>query len=1149
MVDKRGFIVHLKEAILQLKIKALQSLLEKQPVVDGIAVGTSKSLARKKPPQEQRAKSFHGAAFLKPSYLKRKKKREAARLTKSLLRQTNQQFKLPPPSQTQLGTKDNYELQDMDIESTSMMAMPPLISEPPIGYPLLSQPDFFNQGFFYNEPQMSLFQQQSTNVYGGAFQRHFLAGNGAGLDMEQIKLQNMFYDWNRMAGPIMESAFGSQCHQQQQNQNQVAAYQRNRAHSPTLMHLTLEQQQQELDKLLEAQFQKQSHQPVDYSFQHPNPRSQQQQQQQQQQNLKRFASGNHRGGRVTQRNNKKFKQKRAANMPPLMNNIEINCSNAATTAAVTVTPPVRFTLSSPSSSSSASSSLTSPFGSAAAKINEQPNLMSAPFNSNGIDVDERFIDSTTTRLDIDYRQAGQLDKKTSEIAAPLNQTELAIESQLVDDILTEFNSKIESIDNYEKEKLLKANLLRKLIKNKTESAVAVAPEKPTIVPPEAVVAPVAAAEEEEEDDMAALRMNLLDTVTHKRSLRQKQQAAQQEKQMDQDMSLLKRKLIEHELMIEKRSSEALPAVPPAKFAGLVQRKINPVIIRLNSSEDEEDGDEEENQAAECELVEEPKARPTRLMSTATSESLQNNISQFLKEAKSQAEVLALNSLLPNNLYLNQKETSEVGPPKRPSSSSSQINELEKKSFIKSLRDKINLKTKLIAELSKRSHELKLLNAKREKDIDLAKLKIVNLKEQLNAAEKIRQANEDAVLVGRQQHVLVDARLEKMQNTKRIQQQLLQKVLAHSPTMFSLAEAKKSVTASSPCLSTQPPPLPPVREINAPSPPPLPPQSPPPMPPPPPPPPPEPVVVPVVFTPQSESIRKQIGKLTAQMKLPPMTLGGVVAATAISKKPPSAKTNPYSLSNVRPNLFTSKQTDQRLEQLAKRASPDQPTQSAVNVKMVSGSSLPPLKKTKIEADQKQPTKSQDLIQQERLNECLASLVRSGDASLLPHCESLDIWCYESVTPVPLKLVKSVDFTQTVEVAPRTAAKQSLFMSAMSSSDNVFVVDDPAVYESPLKVFRGYRFSSHFVEFNELEEAYSKLYCNGIDPRKPFCPFDMHGSCKDSHCVYQHLNVLTMDNLQRTEHFLSYCPQLLGLSSPQAAPKEALKKLSKFLPISQ
>src|SRR5579883_1918516 len=92
-----------------------------------------------------------------------------------------------------------------------------------------------------------------------------------------------------------------------------------------------------------------------------------------------------------------------------------------------------------------------------------------------------------------------------------------------------------------------------------------------------------------------------------------------------------------------------------------------------------------------------------------------------------------------------------------------------------------------------------------------------------------------------------------------------------------------------------------------------------------------------------------------------------------------------------------------------------------------------------------------------------------------------------------------------------------------------VIDPNEYESPLRCFRGYRFSSHFSQFMPFEEAYSKLYCNSIDARRPFCPFDLHGSCKDSSCVYQHLNVITMDNFQRTEHFLSYCPQVLGFGS--------------------
>jgi hypothetical protein len=58
---------------------------------------------------------------------------------------------------------------------------------------------------------------------------------------------------------------------------------------------------------------------------------------------------------------------------------------------------------------------------------------------------------------------------------------------------------------------------------------------------------------------------------------------------------------------------------------------------------------------------------------------------------------------------------------------------------------------------------------------------------------------------------------------------------------------------------------------------------------------------------------------------------------------------------------------------------------------------------------------------------------------------------------------------------------------------------ANYESPLLMFKGYRFSKTFCELNSFETAYSKFYCNSIDIRKPFCPFDLNGSCKDSNCV--------------------------------------------------
>ena len=120
----------------------------------------------------------------------------------------------------------------------------------------------------------------------------------------------------------------------------------------------------------------------------------------------------------------------------------------------------------------------------------------------------------------------------------------------------------------------------------------------------------------------------------------------------------------------------------------------------------------------------------------------------------------------------------------------------------------------------------------------------------------------------------------------------------------------------------------------------------------------------------------------------------------------------------------------------------------------------------------------------------------------------------------------------------------FLACNSTKPQIHIIDDISKYESPLKVFRGYRFSSNFSKLNQFEEAYSRFYCNAIDFRKPFCPFDLHGSCKDSNCIYQHSNVMTMDNFQRTEHFISYCPSLLELSSDLATPKEAIKKLKTY-----
>ena len=104
---------------------------------------------------------------------------------------------------------------------------------------------------------------------------------------------------------------------------------------------------------------------------------------------------------------------------------------------------------------------------------------------------------------------------------------------------------------------------------------------------------------------------------------------------------------------------------------------------------------------------------------------------------------------------------------------------------------------------------------------------------------------------------------------------------------------------------------------------------------------------------------------------------------------------------------------------------------------------------------------------------------------------------------------------------------------------------AAYQSPLRMLRGYRFSSTFARANSFDDAYSKLYCHNIDVRRPFCPYDLHGACKDSQCPYQHASAMSMDNAQRTEHFCSYAPSLLALSSTQGATqREALKKLKLY-----
>jgi len=300
----------------------------------------------------------------------------------------------------------------------------------------------------------------------------------------------------------------------------------------------------------------------------------------------------------------------------------------------------------------------------------------------------------------------------------------------------------------------------------------------------------------------------------------------------------------------------------------------------------------------------------------------------------------------------------------------------------------------------------------------------------------------------------------------------------------------------------------------------------------------------------------------------MTLGAVVASTAA--KSASSK-SAYSLSNVRktktastaankntagsvyltttrPNLLVSKQTDLKLEALAQSSgqAPSAPfvPKKQVTIQMVSDNKSLVNLKGKIKS-----LKAIETVDRQRLSDCLEAFVSHSGS----HCESLDLWAYEAISGVAsdsrsLFKVKPVDVgtnLTSVNSDDFFSVKIDLKLNDTFEHGRPYEIEDPLSYESPLKVFKGYRFSSNFTKTSEVSEAYSKFYCHSIDFRRPFCPFDMHGSCKDSQCVYQHFNVTTMDNMQRTEHLLSYCPrEVLGQSLTQTGhtQKEAAKKLS-------
>ncbi|KAM4734728.1 zinc finger C3H1 domain-containing protein isoform 2-T2 [Anableps anableps] len=84
-----------------------------------------------------------------------------------------------------------------------------------------------------------------------------------------------------------------------------------------------------------------------------------------------------------------------------------------------------------------------------------------------------------------------------------------------------------------------------------------------------------------------------------------------------------------------------------------------------------------------------------------------------------------------------------------------------------------------------------------------------------------------------------------------------------------------------------------------------------------------------------------------------------------------------------------------------------------------------------------------------------------------------------------------------------------------------------YRSPLLVFRSYRFSPYY-RTKEKFSLSSVSYSNTIEPNKCFCRFDLTGTCNDDGCRWQHMRNCTLSGNQLFQDILSYNLTLIGCS---------------------
>ncbi|XP_046566199.1 LOW QUALITY PROTEIN: zinc finger C3H1 domain-containing protein-like, partial [Haliotis rubra] len=99
------------------------------------------------------------------------------------------------------------------------------------------------------------------------------------------------------------------------------------------------------------------------------------------------------------------------------------------------------------------------------------------------------------------------------------------------------------------------------------------------------------------------------------------------------------------------------------------------------------------------------------------------------------------------------------------------------------------------------------------------------------------------------------------------------------------------------------------------------------------------------------------------------------------------------------------------------------------------------------------------------------------------------------------------------------------NAKSNGDNKNRQID-LTYKSPLLSFKAYRFSPYY-RTKSNKTISSITYSNKINPKKILCTYDLHGRCNDEKCTGQHERDFRLSEREVLQDLVSYCPKLAGV----------------------